>query len=59
MVYESPDSGEVQHSGHRAVDRRLPPGDRPAKLRRGPERQNSLLFALIMESSPNSQLEEL
>ncbi|KDP37721.1 hypothetical protein JCGZ_05211 [Jatropha curcas] len=31
--------------------------DRPTTLRRGPERQNSLLFALIMESLPDSQLD--
>ncbi|KDP46069.1 hypothetical protein JCGZ_06580 [Jatropha curcas] len=30
--------------------------DRPTTLRRGPERQKSLLFALIMESLPDSQL---
>ncbi|KDP27304.1 hypothetical protein JCGZ_20292 [Jatropha curcas] len=37
------------HDGRRS-------GDQLATLRRGPETQNSLLFALIMESLPDSQL---
>ncbi|KDP43367.1 hypothetical protein JCGZ_25472 [Jatropha curcas] len=48
----------IRHSGHVHGGLRQRPGDWPATLRRGPERQNSLLFALIMESSLDSRLPE-